>query len=191
MNRPQWHDAAAFAARAHRHQIRKDGSTPYAAHVSRVAMVLATEFGVNDDDLLSTAYLHDVIEDCDVDYDDIAEQFGEMVASYVAALSKDTRLPEPEREAAYDAQLAAAPWPVRLVKIADVCDNLRDAVPAGRARLLALADRVLVMTENDAECARAREVLRGIKGIVGASGGSNPGGGSPSGDASVQQGGCP
>ena len=39
---PLWHDAAALAARAHRSQIRKDGCTPYMAHPTRVALIVAT-----------------------------------------------------------------------------------------------------------------------------------------------------
>lgn len=36
------------------------------------------------------------------------------------AVTKDMRLPDKEREAAYDHGLAAAPWKARLVKLADV-----------------------------------------------------------------------
>ena len=45
------------------------------------------------------------------DYDELLEQFGPEVAGAVAALTKDARLPQAEREAAYDRQLAAAAWP--------------------------------------------------------------------------------
>ena len=32
-------DAVAFAARAHKYQIRKDGQTPYVSHVFRVCLI--------------------------------------------------------------------------------------------------------------------------------------------------------
>ena len=51
--RPLWHEAAAFSAHAHRHQIRKDGRTPYASHPARVAMILATIFGCEDETVLA------------------------------------------------------------------------------------------------------------------------------------------
>ena len=35
-----WQDAAAFAARAHRHQYRNDGQTPNFSHPARVALCL-------------------------------------------------------------------------------------------------------------------------------------------------------
>ena len=98
-----WQEAVSFAAHAHRHQIRKDGRTPYFA-----------------------ALLHDTIEDTTTDYDDIADRFGAEVATCVATLTKNMALSEDPREAAYDAQLAAGPWQARLVKLADQYDNLSD-----------------------------------------------------------------
>jgi len=159
--RPLWHDAAAFAAWAHRGQIRKDGRTPYAAHPARGALIVALHFGVTDPATLATAYLHDVIEDCDVDYDDVEEAFGREVAGYVAALSKDTRLPESEREAAYDRQLAAAQWPARLVKLADALDNLEDALDGNMiGKRLDVARRVLAIAAGVPELESASAILR-------------------------------
>ena len=41
-------EAISFAARAHRNQIRKDGQTPYAAHVFRVSLIVPWLFGIRD-----------------------------------------------------------------------------------------------------------------------------------------------
>jgi len=71
--------------------------------------------------------LHDVIEDTPADFDDIEQLFGRKVAEYVAALTKDMRLPEAEREGAYLTQLLHAPIEVKLCKLADAYDNLLDA----------------------------------------------------------------
>src|SRR5688572_4091330 len=87
-------EAASFAARAHRHQLRKDGQTPYVAHPFRVCLVVRHVFGIDDPDTLAVALLHDTIEDTTTDYDDLAERLGGRVAAAVAALSKDMRLPE-------------------------------------------------------------------------------------------------
>jgi (p)ppGpp synthase/HD superfamily hydrolase len=120
-------DAVAFAARAHQGQVRKDGRTPYASHPFRVCLVLRHVFGIADPEALTAAVLHDTIEDTTTDYDDLAEQFGSRVAGWVAALSKDTRLPEDEREQAYRAGLAKADWQVKVCKLGDVFDNLPDS----------------------------------------------------------------
>ena len=119
-------DAVAFAARAHRHQIRKDGRTPYVSHVVRVALTVTQVFGCDDPVVLAAALLHDTIEDTTTDYDDLAERFGAEVAGCVAALTKNMTLPEEEREREYDERLARADWRVRLVKLADTYDNFCD-----------------------------------------------------------------
>lgn len=120
-------DAASFAARAHRNQLRKDGKTPYIAHVYRVAMTVRHVFGCDDRAAIVAAILHDTIEDTTTDYDDVAERFGSPIADMVAALTKNMALPERQREAEYEARLAAADWRVRLVKLADTYDNFFDA----------------------------------------------------------------
>ena len=45
-------------------------------------------YGAHKDEILISAYLHDVIEDCDVSLDDIAKEFGTSVALYVDCLTK-------------------------------------------------------------------------------------------------------
>ncbi len=127
-----WQSAASFAARAHRHQLRKDRKTPYVAHVYRVAMTIRDVFGCDDDATLAAALLHDTIEDTPTDFDDIDKRFGREVAELVAALTKDMRLVEPERERAYDEQLERASWKAKLIKLADTYDNLSDRLDAGR-----------------------------------------------------------
>jgi guanosine-3',5'-bis(diphosphate) 3'-pyrophosphohydrolase len=120
-------EAVSFSARAHRHQLRKDGQTPYAAHPFRVCLVVRVVFGIDDPSFLTAALLHDTIEDTTTDFDDLAARFGTMVAEQVAALSKDTRLPDEQREATYMATLAAAGPAVKVAKLADIFDNLIDS----------------------------------------------------------------
>jgi guanosine-3',5'-bis(diphosphate) 3'-pyrophosphohydrolase len=124
---PLVHRAVSFAARAHRHQLRKDGVTPYVAHPVRVALTLLTIFGIDDEQTLAAAVLHDTIEDTTTDFDDLAAEFGPDVARYVAALSKDSRLPEEEREKAFFEVLDRSQWQVRAIKMADAYDNLLDS----------------------------------------------------------------
>ncbi len=161
-----WQRAASFAAAAHRHQTRRDGVTPYAAHAFRVAMTVRHVFGCDDAVCLAAALLHDVIEDTGTDYDDILDRFGPEVADCVAALTKNMALPEARREADYDARLAAADWRARLVKLADQYDNLCDLAGGDegfRARAAARAARALALAERDRgrDCTdRARAAVR-------------------------------
>jgi guanosine-3',5'-bis(diphosphate) 3'-pyrophosphohydrolase len=119
-------DAVSFAARAHQGQLRKDQKTPYVSHVFRVCLIVRDLFGFDDPRMLMTALLHDVVEDTTTDFDDLAEKFSPEVAGWVALLTKDKRLAEDEREAAYLRQLTTAPWQVQVCKLADVYDNLSD-----------------------------------------------------------------
>ncbi|MBX3402475.1 MAG: bifunctional (p)ppGpp synthetase/guanosine-3',5'-bis(diphosphate) 3'-pyrophosphohydrolase [Phycisphaeraceae bacterium] len=147
-----WQRAASFAAAAHRHQTRRDGVTPYAAHAFRVALTVRHVFNCDDPVCLAAALLHDVIEDTGVDYDEIMDRFGPAVADCVAALTKNMALPEAQREAEYDAQLANADWRARLVKLADQYDNLCDLLgtdAAFRARAVERARRALALAERD------------------------------------------
>jgi (p)ppGpp synthase/HD superfamily hydrolase len=132
-------DAAGFAARAHQGQKRKDERTPYVSHVFRVCLIVRDVFEIDDARTLTTALLHDTIEDTTTDYDELAARFGPEVADWVALLSKDKRRPEEEREKAYLEQLARAPWQVQACKLADIFDNLMDAAglsPEQRAKSL-------------------------------------------------------
>src|SRR5581483_5136862 len=119
-------EAAAFAARAHEGQRRKDKKTPYISHVFRVCLVLRDVFGIDELQALITAALHDTLEDTTTDFDDLAEAFGANVARWVSILSKDKRLEEHERERQYMLALCAAPWQVKACKLADMFDNLMD-----------------------------------------------------------------
>jgi (p)ppGpp synthase/HD superfamily hydrolase len=103
-------------------------------------MVVRQVFGFDDPKMLAAALLHDTIEDTATDCDDIIEQFGPEVARWVAALTKDMRLPHDAREDAYVRVLEAAEWQVKVCKLADIYDNLGDCrhfAPAGRRRTAA------------------------------------------------------
>lgn len=158
-----WQEAASFAARAHQHQLRKDGVTPYIAHPVRVAMTIAFVFGVDDEQVLAAALLHDTIEDTTTDYEDIVQRFGREVASYVVAMTKDMRLPESQREDAYFKQLAKGPWQGRLIKLADTYDNLASASDAAsRRKQVGKAERALDITAADSRLADARQCVANL-----------------------------
>ncbi|MGL4420589.1 MAG: HD domain-containing protein [Gemmataceae bacterium] len=138
--------AIAFAARAHRHQVRKDTVTPYVSHVFRVAMIVRDRFQVTDPVILAAAVLHDTIEDTPTDYDDLADAFGAPVADIVASLTKVMRLPEVAREEAYCLQLASGGPGTHFCKLADIADNLMDSAhlsPSGQQRTLARSIRYI------------------------------------------------
>lgn len=162
-----WRSAIDFAARAHAGHTRRDGRTPYVAHVVRVAMIVREVFGCDDPETIAAAYLHDTIEDTPTDRDDIERRFGAVVAGAVAALTKNMILPEAEREPEYDARLAAADWRARLVKLADVYDNGLDTLAESesgkrRTKMVAKIDRALTLAEADLTGEHAETMSRAI-----------------------------
>lgn len=174
---PSWQDAISFAARAHRGQHRRDAKTPYVAHPARVMMIVRHLFECDDAEAICAAVLHDTIEDTTTDYDDLMQRFGAGVAELVAALTKNMALPNTRREAEYDVRLAAADWRARLIKLADVYDNLCDlstlegtTVAERRRKAIEKAERAISLAAEDgrehAPIARAlEEVRRKIRGV--------------------------
>ncbi|MEZ6242003.1 MAG: HD domain-containing protein [Phycisphaerales bacterium] len=170
-----WQSAASYAAWAHRHQFRKDRTTPYVAHVFRVAMTVRDVFGCDDEATLAAALLHDTIEDTPVDFDDIDKRFGREVAELVAALTKDMRLVEAEREPAYDEQLKRASWKAKLIKLADTYDNLSDRLAQGKngstlRKMRERCQRSIAIAEPDRDNEYIARGIECVRGLVEASG---------------------
>jgi len=139
--------------------------TPYAAHPFRVCLIVRHVFGIDDPEVLTAALLHDTIEHTTTDYDDLSERFGIRVAGWVGALSKDMRLPDEGRERAYMATLAAAEPTVKVVKLADIFDNLTDSrhlSTESRMRTAARSRRYLAAVETNlpAIARRPMELVR-------------------------------
>lgn len=74
----------------HAGQNRKSGE-PYFVHCVAVAQILA-DMGL-DAEAIAAALMHDLIEDTDVTYEELAEEFNETVATLVSGVTKLTKLP--------------------------------------------------------------------------------------------------
>ena len=149
--------AVNFAALAHKDQKRKDiEQTPYINHPLKVADILIDN-GVEDEDTIVAAILHDVIEDTDFCYDDIVCDFSKEIADLVLEVSDDKSLPKDERKRL---QIEHAPFlsdKAKLIKIADKIANLEDilfSAPVGWTK-----ERRIKYFEW------ANEVVKGAKGI--------------------------
>ena len=136
--------AAGFAARKHHGQTRADNQTPYFSHVARVTLILSHVFGVDDEEVLAAALLHDTLEDTATDYDEIAVLFGARVADYVVLLTKNVMLPKKAREEDYVKRLSGAPEPVMIAKMADLYDNLSDRIHSPKLRKTAATATLLL-----------------------------------------------
>ena len=117
----------ATAAHAAVGQRRKYTDQPYIVHPIRVAEIADLYGGT--DDMISAAYLHDVVEDTAVSIDDIEDMFGPAVALIVDGLT-DVSKPEDGnrvvRKAMDRRHSADATWAAQFVKCADIIDNASD-----------------------------------------------------------------
>lgn len=80
------HNARVYATKAHNGQTY-GGEFPYVIHLQAVESVLL-RFGITDENLRCAAWLHDVLEDTDLTYEDLVMFFGSEVANIVAALTE-------------------------------------------------------------------------------------------------------
>ena len=150
-------DAAAFAARKHSTQRRKDrAASPYINHPLALAAVLAGEGGVTDPDVIAAALLHDTVEDTDTSPAEIEAAFGARVAAIVAEVTDDKTLPKAERKRLQVIKAQGKSPGAKLVKLADKICNLRDIASDPPAEWSAERKR--------AYFAWAKEVVAGLRG---------------------------
>jgi guanosine-3',5'-bis(diphosphate) 3'-pyrophosphohydrolase len=131
--------AYAFAEECH-HDQRRESGDPYFVHPVDAALTVA---GLHLDSVaIAAALLHDVVEDCGVTHEQIAERFGEDVARLVEGVTKLNRLNllRPDDAPAWDESVQA--------------DNLRKMFMAMaediRVVIIKLADRLHNMRTLDA-----------------------------------------
>ena len=91
-NMPQTSKALPFAREAHSGQVRKGkDSVPYIYHPLLIACH-ALALGMDDDDMISTALLHDVCEDCGIAAGELP--VGDIAKEAAALLTKDEFMDE-------------------------------------------------------------------------------------------------
>lgn len=130
-----------FMIACHSGQKRADGSS-YSRHPVAVAK-LAEPWGARHfrssqlimpldrvivNDMWHAAMLHDTIACRGATWDDILAITNLEVADFVAALSPDNRLSRPRRLQEYTNCLLHADYPVKIVKLADLCCSLQDGI---------------------------------------------------------------
>jgi guanosine-3',5'-bis(diphosphate) 3'-pyrophosphohydrolase len=119
--------AMAFAADKHRNQRRKDEeASPYINHPIALANVLANEAGIEDEEVLVAAVLHDTIEDTETTAHELVQRFGQDVADIVLEITDDKLLPPADRKRLQVEHAAHISPRAKLVKLADKICNLRD-----------------------------------------------------------------
>lgn len=118
--------AKEFAFHAHRGQKRKYTLEDYIVHPAAVAELVRKV--PHTDEMLAAAWLHDTVEDCGIQIDEIHKLFGSTVAEYVLWLtdvSKPSDGNRKMRKAKDREHTNGAPYQVKTIKLADMIDNSR------------------------------------------------------------------
>lgn len=119
--------AVQFATHAHSGQTRKYTNDPYIFHP--IAVMKLVQSVSHTPEMLMAAVLHDVVEDCDVSVQDICDNFGTVVGTYVSYLT-DISTPHCGNRATrkhLDAlHCASGPPEVHTIKTADIIHNTSD-----------------------------------------------------------------
>ena len=116
-----------LAGKAHEGQFRKYSGMPYIVHPIEVATIVQTV--EHSDEMIAAALLHDVVEDTDYSFEDIAKEVSPEVADLVKGLT-DVSSPQDGnrkvRKAIDKDHLAEQNAEVQTIKLADVISNSQD-----------------------------------------------------------------
>lgn len=123
--------AIVFATEKHKGQTRKGDGRPYVLHPISVLITLGRIKKSNNFELIAIAcLLHDVVEDCGVSLEEIANEFGHGVAALVDELTSDKNEIKRVGKAKYLAEKMKKMSSYALrIKLADRLDNVQDVSP--------------------------------------------------------------
>ncbi|MCI5208652.1 MAG: HD domain-containing protein [Candidatus Electrothrix sp. ATG2] len=127
--------ARKFALKHHGEQ--KYGDHPYKVHLDAVAE-LVQQYG---ETAVILAYLHDVVEDTEINRNDIKKEFSEFIADCVAVLTDEPGKNRKERKKkTYQkmAQVSGEAEIALIVKAADRLANIRACIADRKERLLTI-----------------------------------------------------
>ena len=82
-------EAIAFAVKAHDGMRRKGGEAPYVLHPLEAAVIVGTM--TNDQEIIASAVLHDVVEDTNITIEEIESRFGKRVKELVESETENKR----------------------------------------------------------------------------------------------------
>jgi guanosine-3',5'-bis(diphosphate) 3'-pyrophosphohydrolase len=120
--------AYEMGANVHERQVRSD-ATPYFWHISRVGKILVRELKYFNAEVLSAAFLHDVLEDTEVISAEVLKyNFGSYVSYIVEVLTKNISLLGAQREVEdqqYLERLRDSSVDCKIIKFAERLDNFR------------------------------------------------------------------
>jgi len=143
--------AKKFAFEKHKNQKTRSGMLPYSHHLEGVVSRLKN-LGISEKNILCAAWLHDIIEKTDVNFDQVNKIFGREIAVMVLSLTKDNNLSKKDRETQYIIQLKEATLQAKIIKLCDISANLKD-----------ITDSAISPTQKSKQIKKLIHYLRAVK----------------------------
>ena len=101
-------------------------------HFPRVLAILQDEFHIKDLDTLTSAVLHDTLEDTDTTYEELLKTFSKNVADLVREVSHPKNYNEEQKKEYYKKLNTISPK-AKMIKMADFADHLRNFIKMRKA----------------------------------------------------------
>lgn len=121
--------AYRFADAKHAGQVRKFSGEDYISHPIAVSYIVASyKKSKHLDELVAAAILHDVLEDTDTTFEELAREFTPLIASLVYELKSDKEEIKRVGKTAYlQKKMCAMSSYALVLKLADRLHNMSDA----------------------------------------------------------------
>lgn len=122
---PLWNNAKIFAKKRYANQVRKFNGQPYVEHLIRVSKAVYRY--TNDDVVLASSILHEILEDTNTSALEVHELFGDKVGALVEELTSNKPIEESLGKITYmGRKMTNMSEDVLMIKMANRYTNLKD-----------------------------------------------------------------
>ncbi len=160
--------AENFAKEKYLGNNRIDGTSQHQEHLGSVVARLKN-LGITDQDTISAAWLHDVLDNTTISFDEIDQRFGSKVAVLILAISKDKSIPRARQEEQYVKQLRNAPLDAKIIKLCDISANLRELKGSSFSKTRKLKEvkrNLYYLNVIKSDLAKSKTQIPGITSVV-------------------------
>jgi len=145
--------AKEFATKCHDGQKRKFNGDDYIIHPEKVAKLVEQNGGSPEQ--IASAWLHDVLEDCDIDFNSLEKMFGKVVADYVVELTNPKSVERSDKKSEYIAKkMCVMSSGALLIKLCDRLHNVSDFSTAHPNFVKKYAPKTKFILDSLEDCGR-------------------------------------
>jgi (p)ppGpp synthase/HD superfamily hydrolase len=164
----QFTKALKLASEKHKDQRRKSDGSPYINHLIEVADHLYSLGGIQSDEILCAAILHDIVEDTPTTIKEISGNFGVSIANVVSELTKDNALSAIDNKNKMLETFRYKSQAAKTIKLADLLSNVANIPSAWdgdrvNKYLKWIEDMLIVLSDTNQSLEKtANETLKAV-----------------------------